>query len=76
MRPRGIGISGTFTSMNYLTLYRDLGAVEREENWLVGLHGLKSATECIECGLCEGACPQHIAIRDEFKHAVRELQLA
>lgn len=57
VRPRGIGISGTFTSMNYLTLYRDLGAVERQENWLVGLHGLKSATECIECGLCEGACP-------------------
>ena len=74
--PRGIGISGTFTSMNYLTLYRDLGAVERQENWLVGLHGLKSATECIECGLCEGACPQHIAIRDELKHAVSELQLA
>ena len=74
--PIHVGISGTFTSMNYLTLYRDLDAAKHQENWLVGGHGLKSATECIECGLCEGACPQHIAVRDELKHAVRELQLA
>ncbi len=74
--PIHVGISGTFTSMNYLTLYRDLNAAKHQENWLVGGHGLKSATECIECGLCEGACPQHIAVRDELKHAVRELQLA
>ena len=74
--PINVGISGTFTSMNYLTLYRDLDAAKHQENWLVGGHGLKSATECIECGLCEGACPQHIAVRDELKHAVRELQLA
>lgn len=74
--PCDIGISGTFTSMNYLTLYRDLAAAKHQENWLVSGHGRKSATECIECGLCEGACPQHIAVRDELKHAVRELQLA
>lgn len=74
--PRDIGISGTFTSMNYLTLYRDLAAAKHQEGWLVGGHGRTSATECIECGLCEGACPQHIAIRDELKHAVSELQLA
>lgn len=74
--PIHVGISGTFTSMNYLTLYRDVDAAKWQENWLVNGHGLKKATECIECGLCEGACPQHIAVRDELKRSVRELQLA
>lgn len=67
--PMHIGISGTFTAMNYLTLYHDLPAAKHQEEWLVGGHGLKPANECIKCGKCEQACPQHIAIRDELKKA-------
>ncbi len=37
------------------------GAIDVE---LVGGHGLKRANECIKCGKCEEACPQHIAIRE------------
>ena len=36
---------------------------------LVGDHGLKPANECIKCGKCEKACPQHIAIRQELEKA-------
>lgn len=64
--PMNIGISGSFTAMNYLTLYRDKNAAKRQEDWLVGGHGLKHANECIKCGKCEEACPQHIAIRDNL----------
>ena len=64
--PVGIGISGSFTAMNYLTLYNDLAAAKSQEEWLVGGHGLKHADECSECGKCEEACPQHIAIREEL----------
>ena len=64
--PMNIGISGSFTAMNYLTLYRDKGAAKRQEDWLVGGHSLKRANECIKCGKCEEACPQHIAIRDNL----------
>ncbi len=64
--PMNIGISGSFTAMNYYTLYKDLGAAQHQENWLVGGHGKKKAAECIKCGACEKACPQHIKIRDEL----------
>lgn len=64
--PMGIGISGSFTAMNYLTLYHDINAAKHQEDWLVCGHGLKRADECIKCGKCEEACPQHIAIRDRL----------
>ena len=67
--PKNIGISGTFTSMNILTLYNDLAGAQHQEGWLVGGHGKQPASECIECGLCEKACPQHIGIRKELKRA-------
>lgn len=73
--PCNIGISGTFTAVNMLTLYRDLDGAKHQEGWLVGGHGKKSAPECIKCGKCEDACPQHIAIRDELVHAAEVLQL-
>lgn len=67
--PKNIGISGTFTSMNILTLYNDLAGAQHQEGWLVSGHGKQPASECIECGLCEKACPQHIGIRKELKRA-------
>ena len=67
--PADIGISGTFTAMNVLTLYGDLSAAKRQESWLVGGHGKKGASECVRCDNCEQACPQHIAIRDELATA-------
>ncbi|WP_434310292.1 aldo/keto reductase [Hominifimenecus sp. rT4P-3] len=71
--PMQIGISGSFTAMNYLTLYHDKERAVGQENWLVGGHGLKRANECIECGKCEEACPQHIAIREELKKVSQDL---
>ncbi len=70
-----IGISGTFTARNLLTLYRDLAGAKHQEEWLVGGHGLKRATECVKCGACEEACPQHIAIREQLEECVKALQL-
>lgn len=64
--PMNIGISGSFTAMNYYTLYKDLAAAKHQENWLVTGHGKKKAAECIKCGACEKACPQHIKIREEL----------
>lgn len=67
--PNEIGISGTFTAMNYMTLYQNKDAAVRQEKWLVGGHGRKKAAECIKCGKCEQVCPQHISIREELEKA-------
>ena len=71
--PMKIGISGSFTAMNYLTLYNDMPAAKHQEEWLVGGHGLKKALECIKCGRCEQACPQHIQIRKELERVAEKL---
>ena len=71
--PMHIGISGSFTAMNYLTLYNDMGAAKHQEDWLVSGHGLKKASECIKCGKCEQVCPQHIKIRQELEKVVEKL---
>jgi predicted aldo/keto reductase-like oxidoreductase len=64
--PENIGISGSFTAMNYLTIYQKKAVAIGQEKWLVGGHGQKSASDCIKCGKCEQVCPQHIVIRDEL----------
>lgn len=64
--PMNIGISGSFTAMNYYTLYHNMENASHQEEWQVTGHGKKRASECIKCGKCEKACPQHIHIRDEL----------
>lgn len=71
--PKNIGISGSFTAMNYLTLYSSKETAVNQENWLVGRHGKNRANECIKCGKCEQACPQHIHIRDELEQVSKAL---
>lgn len=69
--PQNIGISGSFTALNMLTLYQDQDAANHQENWLVSGHGKQRAVSCIQCGRCEQVCPQHIAIRDELQKVVK-----
>lgn len=64
--PMEIGISGSFTAKNIYTLFGNMDRAKMQENWLVHGHGRKPAAECIKCGKCEQACPQHIKIRDEL----------
>lgn len=71
--PMEIGISGSFTAMNYLTLYGDKASALHQENWLVDSHGRKRADQCIKCGKCEAVCPQHIAIREQLDEVTAKL---
>lgn len=65
--PAGISISGTFTAMNYLTLYEDMKAARYWRDWYCFVRARKQASECLKCGACMDVCPQHIAIPDELE---------
>ena len=65
--PKDIGISGSFTAMNLLTLYGNKDFAAGQEGFLVGAYGRQFAKNCVKCGKCEQVCPQHIAIRDNLE---------
>lgn len=65
--PMNIGISGSFTALNMYTLYGNFTLAQNQLNWNVKGMGHKTASNCVKCGLCEAACPQHIEIRKELE---------
>ncbi len=67
--PLDIGISGFFNAMNSYTLYRNKSFSEAQISQQVTSKGKKPAADCIKCGACEQACPQHIDIRAELERA-------
>ena len=67
--PAGIGIRGSIAALNQLTLYRDGMRARKFERWQVSRQGRKRAAECLRCGACERACPQHLAIREALARA-------
>ncbi|MBU5336759.1 aldo/keto reductase [Intestinibacter bartlettii] len=71
--PNEIGISGSFTALNQLILYGNKAAAQHQEGWLVGGHGRKQASECLQCGECEAVCPQHIHIIEQLERVTEEL---
>lgn len=71
--PKNIGISGSFTALNYLILYGNKEIAQHQENWLVRKHGQNWADECIRCGACEAVCPQHIEIKEQLVRVCQEL---
>ncbi|MCR5281866.1 MAG: aldo/keto reductase [Lachnospiraceae bacterium] len=73
--PMNIGISGTFTCLNIIKLYDNVKRALHEEQFCVINPGKKRANECIKCGACEAACPQHIKIRDNLEEAARLMQM-
>ena len=69
--PNGVNIPGTFSAWNNSSLYN----IDPKEDW-----GFKQMVEkgetpanCIECGACEAACPQHLGIIEGLKLAWKEM---
>lgn len=72
--PKKIPIPEIFSAMN-----KRLGSgqlAEASEDYLKATEGKGKASECIACGQCERACPQHLEITKHLKECEDALEAA
>lgn len=74
--PAGVNIPMCFGFYNSKHLFGGNGANLQYIGFTSGLTGGKpaNASLCVNCGKCETACPQHIAIRKELRQVVKEME--
>ena len=72
--PMSINIPGVFKAMNNQLIYGNrAGALG---NFAFATRDGGKPSQCIACGQCEAACPQHIAVIEELQRAVEMLENA
>ncbi len=70
--PKQIKIPDLFAVMNTKQIYHDWNA-DYYYNVVHTAPGCK-ASDCIKCGKCEKACPQHLHIRDLLVDVAKEFE--
>lgn len=65
--PNGVDIPGTFSVWNNTSLYN----IDPEQDWAFRqmLEEGETPDNCVACGACEAACPQHLGIIEGLKDA-------
>lgn len=71
--PKQISIPDLFAVMNTKQIYHDWNA-DYYYNVVHTGGGKAKASECIKCGKCEKACPQHLHIRDLLADVAKEFE--
>lgn len=71
--PKQIAIPDLFAVMNTKQIYHDWNA-DYYYNVVHTGGGKAKASECIKCGKCEKACPQHLHIRDLLVDVAKEFE--
>lgn len=69
--PAGVDIPRCFGIWNRYHIYENVN--ETKWSWTHNIEAEKKASNCIKCGKCEQACPQHIAIREDLARLQEEL---
>lgn len=69
--PQGIRIPDVFRALSTLRLYGEKEGPHRFYEDLVNTSG--KAADCLQCGQCEGVCPQHLPIIELLKEASSRL---
>ena len=69
--PAGVNIPGCFSAWNRYHMYQNYNVVSWQWEKEVGEE--HQAKNCIQCGKCEAACPQKLAIREDLKKVQADL---
>ena len=69
--PAGVNIPGCFGAWNTYQMYQNYNVVRWK--WEQEIGEKQQAKNCIQCGKCEKACPQHLSIREDLKKAQADL---
>lgn len=72
--PMGVDIPKSFSCWNKLHMYDNYYAVNWA--WETEMGEEHQPKKCVECGKCEAACPQKIAIREDLKKAQKDMDEA
>ena len=67
--PMDINISAMMKVLNIRNLY---GQKKAGGEYRFGTNGFAKPADCISCGQCEDACPQHIAIREKLEEVAQQ----
>lgn len=65
--PKNIAIPSIFGVLNEIKRF------DKEHTWIPN-YGERAASNCIKCGKCEKACPQHIEIRKHLEEAAKTIE--
>lgn len=69
--PTGVKIPSIFKAYNNKYIFEDNDKYEKEYEEL--LSNKSGQPNCVECGQCEGECPQHLSIIEDLKSAHYDL---
>ena len=72
--PKGVDIPETFRCYNNYYAEGKRVAIKEYMQCTLFRKNQSNASNCVECGLCEKHCPQHIEIRKELKNAADKLE--
>lgn len=68
--PFGVNIPNNFKYWNCMSIYEDEKTFKEKYIRLQN----EQASQCRQCGKCETMCPQHIAIREDLKRVVQDME--
>ena len=72
--PKNIIIPNIFNMYTYHNVYGLTGVAKGEfESYKKKSPNLALPEACVDCGMCEAKCPQHLKIREELKRVVKVL---
>jgi predicted aldo/keto reductase-like oxidoreductase len=72
--PNGVNIPGCFNIYNYFHSTNPDSEDKARRDYKEKVSDSSDASHCVECGLCEGACPQHLPIIETLKIISNELK--